>query len=328
MRGKGFPFAVASIPDDELTRLRDAVAPLRLPVDIDVAWRRLPTWAGAFLDHLDLLPAAAALAQWEEETDIFPRCLFPIGYQGRSVCWIELHGPDDTEGGAVWSGHYELAEVRCVAPSIAELLDASAEAWDVGIIRWSRWQGRAVAVLEESDAWATLLARRWPSPPTVDLFARLRWPARWLRLSGLDPAQASPRGATTTIREIEAAVATGRTITGPITLAGRIRGGYFTAAGGRTTFEDGTGAVEIWVPAAADPFQLAGRGQHVELDVILQQPIRPAPSIATIDGLASDALGGGPVDPDSGLVEALKDGADPSTVALVASAVRRTITGD
>jgi hypothetical protein len=328
MTAKGFPFTVDSIGDDRLAELRAAIAPLRLPSDVEVAWRRLPVWAGAFLDSLDLQPAPAALKQWQEEADIFPRCLFPIGYASRSVCWIELHGPDDSEGGAVWSGHYEIAEIGRVAPSIAELLDASAEAWDAGIIRWSQWQGRAVAVLEESDAWAALRARRWPSPPTADLAARLRWPARWLRLSGLEPIAVNPRGATSTVREIEAVVATGRMTTAAMTLAGRIRGGFFMAAGSRTTFVDGTGAIEIWIPATVDPFRLAGRGQDVELDVVIQLPARrPAPSIETVHDLALDALGG-PVHPDSALVQALKDAADPSTIAVIATAVRRAVATD
>jgi hypothetical protein len=323
MEAKGFPLVVDPIGHDQLADLRAAIAPLRLPSELEVAWRRLPIWAGAFLDGLDLGPPDKVLELWQEDVEqaTYPRRLLPIGYSSRYYCWIELDGPSDVAGGAIWHGHLELAEVDLVAPSMAELLDASAEAWSTGIIRWSEQQGRAIAVLEEPDDWAALSGRRWPDRATIAIWTPGAWPARWRESSGLELQEIEPHGATMTIREMREAAA-GHEVERSFTLVGRIGGGLALTEGYRTELEDSSGKIEVWVPAQSDPFHLVFSGALVELDVILRSGSQPQESIERGHAGAIDALGTD-ASRDPALIQALIGVIDFSTVEAIATAARR-----
>jgi hypothetical protein len=324
MEARGFPVVVDPIGDDQLADLSAAIAPLQLPNDLVTVWRRLPAGAGAFLNGLDLLAPEVALGYWREDLaqGTYPRSLLPIGYSSRFYCWIDLQTPSEDLGGAIWEGHLELSEVHLVAPSIAQLLDASSEAWGTGIIRWSEWHGRAVAVLEEPDEWAALRARRWPDRVTIPIWTPDAWPARWRESSALDLQEIEPRGATTTIREMRETAA-GHGVERSFTLVGRIGGGLALPEGYRTELEDSSGRIEVWVPAASDPFHLVFSGALVELDVILRSVSQPHEPIDRVHARATDGLGTD-ASRDPALIQALIGIIDFSSVEAIAIAARRT----
>lgn len=246
--------------DAEIASLQNLVAPLRIPADLEHLWRRLDRAPSRMVDRLDFVPVAQAI-EFRKDHD-WPAALLTIAYESHQFRFVELDAPDRTGGGAVWDSMYSDDDIREVAPSLADLLDAVATAWEDGIA-WPYDVAGFHTTDWDHDAWEGMLAERWPARRRVSVEI-VRWPSRWLEIQGIDAADAHPRGATATIAGLRTQ---GAGWTETATIDGIITGLVGTAEGSRVLFDDGTGQLVVFIPRGADTFQYARNGTRVELDL-------------------------------------------------------------
>lgn len=245
--------------ESELRKLRRRVAPLRLPSEIERVWR---TFQGqgvpGIVDQSWLGDVDLALGSMPYTTQ--SRALLVIG-SGRATCYVELADPDGSNGGAVWTLEEFAPEIREVAPSLAALLDATAAAWEEGVVRLSPDHPFPMAEWDDA-AWDRLKARLLP----IGRIAGSRpagWLPRWLAAEGLTPQNVAPRGPTATVAELLAA---GDGWTGTQTIRGPVRS-IVSAESTGAEIDDGTGALLVYVPHDVDRFRLLNLGRDAELDV-------------------------------------------------------------
>ena len=254
------PAPLSPARDADLHALRAAVLPLRLPADLERLWRRLQAGPPGMIDRLDLMPVSQAI-EFRAITDA-PRALLTVAFESQWSRFVELDDPNGAGGGAVWEGDVGDFDLREVAPSLADLVHAVAAAMEQGIARPNVIGGFRILQWDEA-AWERMKAERWPARRVVSALTS-RWPPRWLELEGLDPRDALPRGATTTIAALREL---GTAWTDTATISGSIRGLAGSAEGSGGPLDDGTGRLLVFVPPGADPFRLLQNGTPLELDV-------------------------------------------------------------
>jgi hypothetical protein len=248
-------------PVDEaaLDDLRQRVAPLRLPTDIERVWRSFEkSGVPGIVDTNSL--ATVELAQGAMGQTNQSRALLVMG-SGRATCYLELLDPDGANGGAVWTLEEFAPEMLQVAPSLALLLDATATAWERGIVRlstehpftWAAW---------DDEAWAQLKAEVLPGPRIAGS-RPAGWLPRWLAAEGLTARDVAPRGPTATVGEL---LARGSRWTGIETVRGRVLS-MVSATSSAAEIDDGTGELLVYLPHGADPFRLLTWQKDAELDV-------------------------------------------------------------
>ena len=187
-------------PADEaaLAELRKRVAPLRLPTDIEQVWRSFQELGVPGIidtNSLGTVEQARGAMPYTNQS----RALLVIG-SGRATCYLELADADGANGGAVWTLEEFAPELREVAPSLAALLDATAAAWERGIVRLSK---------EHPFPWAAWDAEGWEQLKALVLPAGrvagsrpAGWLPRWLAAEGLTVGDVAPRGPTVTIGKL------------------------------------------------------------------------------------------------------------------------------
>ena len=245
----------------ELDALRAAVAPLRLPDDLVRLWRRLQGGPPGMIDRLDLMPVSQAI-EFRAIHD-GPNALLTIAFESQWSRFVELDDPNGAGGGAVWEGDVGDFDLREVAPSLADLIDAVATAMELGIAR--PYEVGGFRILQWDDAaWDRLKAERWPERGVVSaLTTRLAASAGsssrgWIRAT---PVPAAPR------RRSRRSASCGNGWTDTATISGTIRGLTGSAEGSGGPLDDGTGRLFVFVPPGADPFRLLQNGTPLELDV-------------------------------------------------------------
>ena len=247
------------VDEAELDDLRRRVAPLRVPVEIEHVWHQYQELGvPGIVDTNPLGTVETAIGAMGQTFQ--SRALLSIG-SGRARCWLELDDPDGTGGGAVWTLVEFAPEMHEAAPSLAALLDATAAAWERGIVRLSEAHPFPWAAWDE-EAWDGLKGELLP----VGRAAGSRpagWLPRWLAAEGLTAAEVAPRGPSTTVAELLAAGVAWRDTE---TVRGRVTS-LVAAMAGATTIDDATGELVVYVPRAADPFWLLRIGDEFELDV-------------------------------------------------------------
>ena len=246
--------------DAEIEAVRAAVAPLRVPDDLERLWRRLQQGPPRIIDRADLMPVSSAL-KFRGDHD-WPNVLLTIAYESHWFHLVELHDPDGTRGGRVWEAAYGDDDIKEVAPSLPGLIDAVAAAWEAGLARPYE-VGGFQTVQWDDDAWERRKADLWPDRRSVPAQI-IRWTPRWLRIQGLDLTDARSRGATTTIAALREL---GDAWTNPATISGSIRGLTGSIEGSGGPLEDGTGRLIVFVPPGADPFGLLQNGTQIEVDI-------------------------------------------------------------
>jgi hypothetical protein len=256
----GVPAPLNPARDAEIDAVRAAVAPLRVPDDLERLWRRLQEGPPQMVDRLDLMPVSQVL-EFRGIHD-WPKALLTMAYASHWFHFVELNDPDGTGGGTVWEGAYGDDDIKEVAPSLPDLIDAVAAAWEDGLAPPYEVGGFRV-VNWDDEGWERRKAELWPDRRSVP--ARIvRWPARWLEIQGLDLGDARARGATTTIAALREL---GDAWTDTATVSGSIRGLSGSMQGSGGSLDDGTGQLFVFVSPGADPFQLLQNGRLVELDL-------------------------------------------------------------
>ena len=254
------PAAKNLADEPAIDALRAAVAPLRLPDDLVRLWRRDQGGPPGMIDRLDLMPVSQAI----EFRGIHdgPMALLTIAYESQWSRFLELDDADGLGGGSVWEGDVGDFDWREVAPSLADLVDSVATAMELGIARPRDIGGFRILDWDE-DAWGRLKAERWPDRRRVSV-RPTGWLPRWLEVQGLDPRDAVPRGATTTIAQV---LELGDAWTDAATISGRITSLAGTPEAFAGALEDETGRLLVFVPRTADGFGLFQNGATVELEV-------------------------------------------------------------
>ncbi|GEM_PF-4647477 len=244
----------------ELDDLRRRAAPLRLPVEIEHVWRQFQALGvPGIVDTHPLGTVELAIGAMGQTFQ--SRALLVIGSSGRATCFLELDDSGGVGGGAVWTLEEFAPEMHEAAPSLAALFDATAAAWEQGIVRlseehpfpWSAWDG---------SAWDRIKAELLP----VGRVAGSRpagWLPRWLFAEGLTTREVAPRGPTVTIRDLHVR---GTRWTETETVRGRVRS-MVSARSSGPVIDDGTGEMLVYVPHDADRFRLLTLGKDYELDV-------------------------------------------------------------
>lgn len=189
------------------------------------------------------------------------RALLVIGSGGPAGCFLELDDPDGTGGGALLTREELAPEMHEAAPSLSALLDATAAAWEQGIVRLSEEHPFPWAAWDE-EAWDRLKAELLP----VGRVAGSRpagWLPPWLAAEGLTTGDVAPHGPTVTIRDLNERETRW---TGTETVRGRVRS-MVSAMSSGPVIDDGTGEMVVYVPHEADRFRLLTWGKDTELDV-------------------------------------------------------------
>jgi hypothetical protein len=133
--------------------------------------------------------------------------LFDVGYESWNCMSVELDAPDHV-GGALFDWRLDGDAFRRRWPGLDEWLRHITRLVADACVKQVDANGREYLLL---DDWDTELAlthpERIPAHPVYGAqvaFPRdpLEWPAYWQRASGIDPADAEPRGATVSVASL------------------------------------------------------------------------------------------------------------------------------
>jgi len=280
-----------------LERIEAAITPLRLPTAVRRFWDLVDLASIYVHPHPDLTSAEFALQTWEshvsEAPGMVPRVLFPIGYESHSHLFVELDGPDQDGGGAIFSWCYGGCDFRLVFADLAGLLD-----WLTAAVA----EGLCVRRADHLYPDAASLVDKAPDLALHPVFGAIdsipqdlsEWPESWLARSDITSERRHPAGADHTIAEVltEAQL-------GPMNA--RIRGTVTELAGSgegvKVTVTDGTGTMRIWCPAAVT---VLGPRIGGAFEFHITAPARDVPDAPDFGPLASDPrLADLPVDLDA-----------------------------
>ncbi|MGB3413061.1 MAG: hypothetical protein WBA45_17925 [Microthrixaceae bacterium] len=261
-------------PADEadISDLVTAVAPLIVPEQMITLWRHASEGPAWLVDAGDLLSPRSVLEAWiylqSVDSPPFPSTLLPIAFASFTYLTMEHGCPGVTFGGALLRVPFEGIEP--VAPDMSTALDLAAGAIEDGRAYWTGtwWGGVDFEALQRQDASAHSWPPHFANIGTVQAIRPLSWPTAWQRASGIDPADAEPRGADATIADLQLALA------GSVfRVTGRVVGLVGSATGSLLKLEDGSSEVRCWCPSSADPYFVAVKGQLIEIEVLVQDAI-------------------------------------------------------
>ena len=264
---EGEPIASAA----DVERVVDGVAPYIIPPDLRQAWLRLShrDW---LVDSGELQSPTLSLEMWGRSIQDFaqPLLLFPVSYASHTYLYVELGVVGGPPGGALLLAPIAEPLVRH-APSLGWALEFITRRVEGGAARWNEWWTSRVS---EEEVQSAAAGQPWPEYllPTIDPSLSLTWPTHWQRAQGIDPADATLRGANTKIATM-LALGPG----GTCRIQGRIVALAMAAVGARIGVADESGEVVVWVPQSADPFGAVRIRDQVELDIAVGQP-RDEPS--------------------------------------------------
>jgi hypothetical protein len=271
VRTAGAPDGEAIASPADVERVVDGVAPYIIPPDLQRGWMRLSYWDW-LIDNGDLQSPTLSLEMWDRSVQDFgqPRLLFPVSYASHTYLYIELGVVGGPPGGALLLAPIAEPLVRH-APSLGWALEFITGRVEGGAARWNGWWTSRVS---EEEVQSAAAGRPWPQylRHTIDPSQSLTWPAHWQRAQGINPADATLRGADTEIAAL-LALRPGATCR----IQGRIVALASAAAGARIGVADESGEAVVWVPQSADPFGAVRIRDQVELDVTVGQP-RDEPS--------------------------------------------------
>ncbi len=267
--------------DAQLQLVRERIAPLRLPEEVDRFWRRIdPTTVRVAPTPRPSGPKFA-LDGWLMHRDtrplMYPRLLFPVFYESWASLSVELEDGQGS-GGPLLAWAYAGGDgYRVAAPSLADYVDLLAMWIEAGEFSWVHHEGTSWPVFNGEGDWTQMRDARVAAAGPLGRLGSVRhigdepatWPAHWWAAEELDGDALRPRGATTTIAVLLAQAAAGVEVTGTI----QVRVGRTTSsdAGSRWEVSDGTGTLDLWCPAAAMTYP-TGRCDGYEVDVVVHPP--------------------------------------------------------
>ena len=232
--------------EDQIARVADAVAPLRVPAEVAELWRQVDplSLARPCFPQFSSVEFDLTGHQTRNSDDelLMPPSLFPVAYSSWSFMLVEL---DDVEhlGGALFDWAYAGSPYTMTHRSLTEYLAQLADFYRREDFRQVTGPGGAVTRVIDYDRWiAAALDRLHDGPiepgyeaPIPEFEPRL-WPARWVRALGVDPEVWRIRGATAALNQLGRRPEPSREI-----VHARFVGVPFTVDDGfRVSLDDGT----------------------------------------------------------------------------------------
>lgn len=286
------------LPSRDAAALRNvaaAVAPLRLPVEVDHFWRLTEGYSSSFtvFPHPHATDPDFALACWQEhrsQPGMTPDLLFPVCYESHAFLLVELDGVHGA-GGACFTWSYGLEPFVLVASDLVCYLEVAAETLEAGHLARQVHDGRVSHHFDDNEFQASLRERLRHSPhPRYGEAAEIgwnptSWPSHWLASVGPAAEEKHDRGATTTIAALST---TGSSMGAAGRVHARVRELWGFSDGVRVTIDDGTAMLDAWCPAAVTLFGPAYDGRYYEFDLVITAD---APRAAHAEAIAVRPLG-------------------------------------
>jgi hypothetical protein len=261
------------------------LAPMSIPADVRRWWETVDPRSVRAWVFPDLIGSEFALRGWKQHRDEFPGmaplALFDVGYASHVCMSVELDspfGPGGTlfEWGLVDGGfHLRHHDLAGWLDRITRLVVAG---------EFERREGPEMGPrLLLRDPERGLPMTQQPSPRTpnpvhgdVKRYERepLAWPVHWQRLSGIEPEEVKPRGATHTIAELMSSDPT-RPL--EATIAALVIDLASWSGNTRVRVSDDTGVMAINCPDAVTALGPVMR-REFEFDVVVPAGEREAPT--------------------------------------------------
>ncbi|HYN31191.1 MAG TPA: hypothetical protein VES40_01085 [Ilumatobacteraceae bacterium] len=254
-----------------LDTIAEAIAPFRVPPDIDHFYRSWSITSAAGWFGPELCDLSFALDSWrmhQEDQPPWPSTvLFPIAYTSHWYHMVELDHPGSL-GPFIYDCAYAGGRFTLAHSCLAAWIEWATIELDAG--RVVRYPGTFATLEVEGPSEDTVptrieLLRRDGVPESeLDHFDdgdRSLWPLRWNLADGYDPADYELRGATGTVQDFVDALREGAaTATLHVVFARQ--------SGPDVEIADDTGFLVVRLPARGQPF---GSGRVWEIDVTGEQ---------------------------------------------------------
>lgn len=262
------PNVPGSEPRDEIEALRRALAPARLPEELESWWAGWDPTSAAFVEAsaFRLFTPAVALESWEFCASLdFPRALLPICDEEKRMLAIEV-STSSHPGSRLFEIDFHGEYLTMLGVGVSGLIDLISES------------------LERSHA--SSVPNPYPGPINCEIYSdvireaeqsfgsvrvdshqKSVWPQHWLDEEGFTEEWLRPRGRTHRVADFDVA----RESTWPLSgvLQGvwrtRISGGGLNGSVGRLT--DGSGWVQVFVPFDI-PHAGVGPDGQCEMEVV------------------------------------------------------------
>ena len=268
-----------------LATIRAAIAPLRLPAEVEQFWRRVDPESITVAPYPHPIGPAFALRTWvmhrDEAAGMTSRLLFPVAYESHGFLFVELEDGRGS-GGAVLQWAYGGEPFAVRFPTLSAYVDLLATMIELDEFTRDGTGAQAYIGFDPDGRWDDALTVRLAAAQPLRGFENvrtidediLRWPERWLLADGLTPDARALRGATTTIAELMRRAASGSASNGTVRATVTSLAG--SGAGRRITIDDGTGRLDVWCPAAVCAYGPSIRTEF-EFDVVVRPMPDPAP---------------------------------------------------
>jgi hypothetical protein len=263
----------------DLDALRRAIEPYELPHEVVamLCWadgqddrRGWPPWwptvsCGPLLSAARIVEMYRFLLDETEDWQWTPLWL-PVAHDGWNQAGVEM---TVDRPGAVVDASFGNAAVNVVAPSLAAMLDATADMIDAGVsLEQPRDHDdvrRRAALIDTRDDWVT-----WPYDRII-AYEVAAWPPHWRAAIGLPAEPEAPRLPTTPVRDVLDAPtdhAEPSTIEGYVTdrvlIDNVASGGYMII-----TLDDGTAAAHVrFRPDTPGNYWASWIGRRIQIDVL------------------------------------------------------------
>jgi hypothetical protein len=198
--------------EDQIARVADAVAPLRIPAEVAELWRQVDPWSltrPCFPQFSTVkFDLQGHQARHLDEQMLVPPSLFPVAYSSWQFLLVELDD-DDHRGGALFDWGFAGWPYRMTHRSLTEYLEQLADFYRRADFVTVTSPAGAVSRSIDYEHWiAEALDRLHRGPvedgyqqPIPEFEPRL-WPPRWVRAMGVEPEVWRVRGATAALDEL------------------------------------------------------------------------------------------------------------------------------
>ncbi len=278
-------------PEPALERVREAIAPLRLPDELATFYRRIDPASVTVAPYPQPMPLLVALELWEQGREEFPdqtpRLLFLIGYESWEHLFVELADQENAGGALVqWGFTDETFRVRFA--SLADYLDVVASMIEQGEFAHHASESSTWIEFDPENHWDDAVSRRLAATPTIPGFGTVRdidsnprfWPERWLASNGHSSLDLPLKGATTSIAALLEQLSDQPLVA---TIRGRVVGLGGGGEGCGAKVDDGTATLSVWCPIEVCTFGPVMR-QEFEFDVTV------TPGVPPLDGSEAPVL--------------------------------------
>lgn len=263
------PPAPAGEVDDVIDLIKQAIAPLTLPAQLEDFWRQVDPLTLTVMPAPDPVGPDYALELWEDilrEFKLSPRLLFPVFSDGTGYLLVELED-GQAPGGACFSWHPAGGSFDLQAASLADYLELVAMFIRSGEVER---QDPYPPLFDPEERWEDAVAASMPPPRDVRGFEQeLRlssesdnWPEHWraadrLRFTGR-------RQHLSTVEALMLAAEEAGAVLGTVRV--RVLRSTESGTGRLWTVADGSGGLDVWCPATIPDLE-PGWDQVVELDL-------------------------------------------------------------